>query len=271
MFKISLPANGPKPGYYDAYVGYLRKILDYQGIEYSLEGRAIYNSFIMKIDGKDIVFDFSDYHKFQRDPSQYQTYFKFHYNKQKHGSFKNVYSFTPISFYTWDEFYRIQDEINYTCNNSIVFNMQEPRHNAFERRTFVQDMLKQRYKNNVVLTHNQSQEIYWKTINNCLVHVFVPGARNDMLDRGQLQCMAFGCCTISPHISDSVACDGDLIPDRHYIACDRDYSDLIEKIEWCKHNRKFCVEIGQNAKRLFNETSTPDKLWDWIVRNENVC
>ena len=46
---------------------------------------------------------------------------------------------------------------------------------------------------------------------------------------------------------------------------DKMYSDLHEKIEWCKANRKECVEIGARAKELFNETSTPKKLIEHLV------
>jgi hypothetical protein len=100
-----------------------------------------------------------------------------------------------------------------------------------------------------------------------LVHVCVPGARNDILDRGQLQAMAFGCCTISPVLADCLAWNKELVPGVHYLSCANDYSDLIEKIEWCKSNRDKCIEIGQNAKILFQETSVPSKLLEWIKIN----
>jgi hypothetical protein len=265
MVKIILPESGPKPSYYSSYVGYVKKILEYNNIPYSLEGNAVFNSFIMKVDDIDTVVDFSNYHKYRKDCDKYKACFKFQYSKKEHGHIKNMYSFTKISFYDWNKFYVLRNEIKYTCNGETVFNMQRPRANAVERRNFVQNMLRERYKDEVVTSFVENQESYWKTINNCLVHVFVPGARNDILDRGQIQCMAFGCCTISPPISDCVAYNKELIPGVHYIQCKEDYSDLVGQIEWCKSNRQKCIEIGNNAKNLFEETSTPHRLWKWVV------
>jgi hypothetical protein len=142
--------------------------------------------------------------------------------------------------------------------------MQRPRGGAFERRNYVQKILKTRYGDSTKTEFVENQCEFWEIINHCLVHVCVPGARNDILDRGQLQAMAFGCCAISPVLADCLAWNQELVPGVHYISCASDYSDLIEKIEWCKCNRDKCIEIGQNVKKLFNETSTPKKLLEWI-------
>ena len=100
----------------------------------------------------------------------------------------------------------------------------------------------------------------------CLVSVCVPGQRKDILDRGQFQYMAFGACTISPKLNIMLPYMNVLIPGVHYVECKYDYSDLIEKIEWCRQNRAECIEIGQNVKKLFHAASTPYAIWTWMQR-----
>jgi len=109
-----------------------------------------------------------------------------------------------------------------------------------------------------------SQQQFWNETSSMLVSVCVPGHNNNMLDRGQIQSMAFGGCTISPYLPEVLPFDRRLVEGEHYIMCKDDYSDLVEKVEWCKENRKICVDIGNNAKQLFSETSKPNKLWEWI-------
>ena len=108
------------------------------------------------------------------------------------------------------------------------------------------------------------QVTYWKKANNCLVSVHVPGARNDMLDRAQYQFMAFGVCTISPYLKDVLPHRAVFQPDYHYVECKPDYSDLIEKIEWCKKNRKKCIQIGKNAKDYFIAFCLPRVIVRWM-------
>ena len=101
--------------------------------------------------------------------------------------------------------------------------------------------------------------ISFKLINTASAIVCVPGARNNMLDRGQSQQMAFGACTISPKLVTRLSYHGMLIPGVHYVECKSDYSDLIEKANWVINNRSKAIKIGNAAKKLFSETSTPVK------------
>jgi len=265
--KVILPKDGPKKAYYEAYVGYVLSILKENDIHPLFDGSAVFNLFKMKIDNRPIIIDFSDFYNINlKYYSSEEPYFKFHYCKEKHQNFKNIHSFTGISFYDWVEFFKLRESIKYSCNNDLVIHMQRPRGAAVERRNFVRSLLVEKYGDKCRYDFVENQNEFWKTINNCLVHICVPGARNDILDRGQLQVMALGCCTISPVLSDCLAWNKELLPGVHYISCLPDYSDLIEKIEWCKSNRNLCVEIGNNAKKLFDETSTPQKLLEWIIR-----
>jgi hypothetical protein len=218
-------------------------------------------AFVIVIDNKSILIDFSDFPEENKSVDNFDLCFKYH--KSSLISYNpKVYSFSPISFYDWPQYYTLSSQINYSCNNKRILCNQRPYAGAKERRNLVQSMLREKYKENVdvVLTDQIS---YWRKINNCLTHVFVPGARNDMIDRGHLQFLAFGCCTISPSITDCLPFVN-VQKDIHYIPCADDYSNLEEKIEWIRENREKAIEIGQNAKQLFRNTSIPVMLVTWI-------
>ena len=261
--KIIIPKSGPKPLYYNTHVMYFRGLLDWLKIPYTLEGKIETTKFPVTIDDKRILVDFSDHPDYLDGWDSFDAYFKYHYS-YRHIQHKTLYPFAPISFYNWGQYNRLKPEIKYTCTSNTILNMQRPYAGAKERRNFVQKMLKSKYGDEVT-TSLIDQTDYWKKINDCLVHVFVPGARNDMIDRGHIQYLAFGCCTIAPPITDVFPYNEQIKPDVHYIECAEDYSDLIKKIEWCKQHREFCRCVGIAAKELFLRTCTPQRLWDWIL------
>jgi len=277
MYNITLPATGPKLSYYNAYVGYFRSILDYNHVPYSLDGcinvgEVVFptaTKFLMKFNNKKVVIDFSDNVAHMPDWEKFDAHFKFHYTRSIQGDCKTIYPFAPISFYDWEQYNKLQKVIHYSCNNNVVLNMQRPGGNALERRKKVRNILNNKYGKDAILQPKDTQEDYWKRINNCLVHVFVPGCRNNMIDRGHIQYLAFGCCTISPRITDELPYDGILIPGVHYIMCKDDYSDLLDCVTWVRNNRTRAREIGRNAKELFQKSCRPEKLWDWILEKIN--
>ena len=144
-----------------------------------------------------------------------------------------------------------------------VLNNQAPAGNAIERRNYVKGLLTQTYGNGLDAERHGKEEFY-KLINNASAIVCVPGARNNMLDRGQGQQMFFGACTISPKLVTTLSYNKKLIAGTHYVECKPDYSDLIEKVEWVRSNRDKAIEIGKAARELFLQTSTPEKQIEWI-------
>ena len=108
------------------------------------------------------------------------------------------------------------------------------------------------------------QEQFWLEINDLMVSVFVPGQNNNILDRGQLQYFGFGCCTISPNLPEILAFNTKIEPNVHYLECFNDYSNLVDVIEFASRHRDICIDIGYNAKKLFQNTCTPEKLGEWI-------
>lgn len=254
-----------KPLYQKTHISYFTNLLKSAGcyVEesfYTMDVGAC--AFVVSINGKIILIDFSDFQDVHPLVNQYDICLKYH--KSIDISYpSNVFSFSPISFYNWIAYEKLQSNIRYQANNMIL-NMQRAYGNAVERRKYVKKILidSKFYPN--IFTDILLQNDFWKAINNCLVGVFVPGARNDILDRGQFEYMAFGCCTISPKLTDCIAFEKKLEPDIHYVQCKDDYSDLIDKIQYVYDNKLKAMEIGTNVKKLFSETSMPSKLVDWI-------
>lgn len=255
----------PREIYYNRYVKYMINILLENNVDIKYKGVNIDARYSMTVGSHKIIIDYSDHPAIESSLLDCKAYFKFHC--RTHHTQTNVYPFAPTSFYDWKRYRVLRKQIIYKCNSDIVLNVQKPYGNATKRRNHVRDMLYAKYKpsKNYIYSVDYKQEDYWKLINNCLVHVFVPGCYNNMLDRGHIQYLAFGCCTISPQIVDLLPYDAKLIPGTHYIECKPDYGDLIEKIEWCKKHRDTCVEIGKNAQKLFDHSCTPKRLWEWIL------
>jgi len=208
------------------------------------------------IDGKEIFFDFADDSEYiaKERPS-----FKFHYR----GGEKNMYAFAPPSFYNWDEYFALSEKLKYKAVGYIS-NRQTPYGNGIERRRLTRTILNTIGGGEYKL---MGPSEYLKDMPNCLVSVCAPGQNAHILDRGQFQYMGLGACTISPSLPEILPFNKVLIPGAHYIECKEDFSDLLDKVEWCKSNTQGCIEIGQNAKKLFQETSTPAKVVQWVREN----
>jgi len=254
---IRFPKN-ENTRYYKIHYQYLLNVLS----EYHQIRLVSSPGFILEIEGKSVLIDFSDFNEFDHSPDSYDVCFKYHYNYDVHKHHKNVYPISPVSFMDWKNYSSNLDKIEYTCNSDKIINNQRPYGNATIRRNYVQKLLKKNFQE--VLTRILPQQAFWEQINDCLVSVCVPGARNDMIDRGQLQLMGLGCCTISPLLTDSLCFNSRPIPGYQYIECKSDYSDLVDKINWCKENRETCVKIGENAKHFFQNNCTPKAINSWI-------
>ena len=251
--------------YYASHYRFFFKLLKFLNLDielYNPEPRTD-NSFIIRIKRKHILIDYSDHLMLAAEVNNFDGYFKYHYSKECHSSFKNVYPLTPISFHEWNDYFGLEKFISYKCNTDRILNNQKAGATAKARRTKVREMLKDKY-GNLLDIEITDRKVFWMKINACLVSICVPGAREEILDRGQFQYMAFGACTISPSLDITLPFWRRPQAGIHYLACSPDYSDLIDVIEYCRANRGRCRTIGQRAKELFLSTSTPDKIWKWI-------
>ena len=283
------PAYETNQRYWDIHFLYVLNIFKYLKCNITYSYRP---DFIVTINGKDFLFDYWD--KSDVQPSNLPI-FKFHCVQETN----RVFCFPPVSFYDWDRYYKLEKDIKYNPLSSFwISSRQVPYGDAIERRTMVQAKLQKlvddndrlnkkhgwivkdrdRYK---ILTGFIHQEDYWKEINNIDIAVFVPGHHNNMIDRGHLQYLSFGCLTISPDLPECLPFGKkligydmwpQLIPTRtgcHYLKCKDDYSNLLNIIMW-KGIHSFVhpfVEIGMNAKTLFKETCTPEAIGQWIKQH----
>ena len=216
--------------------------------------------FQVLVDGQEALFDFDDFPTVTTAEEQHEHVFKLH---AQEGHPPSIHSFPVVCFYDWPRYRRLQQHIRYQGDADTIVCRQRPYAGAKTRRTEVQRKLRTHY-GNWVKAAIKPQEEYWSEVSSCLTHVFVPGARNDMLDRGMLQWLAFGACVIAPPIRTLFPFGGSLKDGVHLIQCRPDYSDLIDRIEWCRANREACRAIGAAAKRLFLRTCTPKQTWKWV-------
>ena len=210
--------------------------------------------------------DFFDPTRSYRDIDGIDIYLKYQYSYDE--KYKdNVYPIGPPSGITskddYDNYHTLCDQQIYKATGNIVVNRQVPYRNALKRRSHVQRLLRFEY-GDYTKTRCIPQLDYWKSFEKCLVSVTVPGAHNDMLDRGHIQQMGLGVCTIAPQIKTLLPFKRRLIPNEHYLKCESDYSDLISLVEWCKNNRKKCREIGRNAKSLYDSSYAPSSMFTYI-------
>jgi len=254
MLKIVFPQHNNQH-YWNIHFKYLLSIFEYAQCKisfYKREDAAI----IIKVNGKEFEFNYWD------DSSKFEIklmpIFKYHCIEEQ----DNLFTFTPVSFYDWDLYKRLKKEIKYKAKG-LISSRQRPYGNALSRRHYVQRLLREKFHAGFVF-EQISYQSFLEEIGKCLVGVCVPGFCNNMLDRGHLQQLALGMCTISPNIPEILPFNRKLEVGVHYLRCNDKYTDLVETINWCKKNRNKCVEIGQNAKKLFEDTSTPEKLCEWI-------
>ncbi len=256
---------------YDVHYLYMRNILQAAGCEivevHQPEARYMCGYFFITIDGQKFMVDYSD----GGDAGECEPEvtglpcLRFHCKEKKH----LVFPFPPVSFYDWGRYKHLASLWTYKPGKTVLMK-QRAYCGAEERRNRVRKMLETTPEIACVLDTNweDPQETFWKKGTECAVAVCVPGANNNMLDRGQLQLMAFGVCTISPHLPERLPLINSDIQNLHgcYAQCKDDYSDLIECIEWCKENKEACIVIGQWGKTVFEQFCTPEAVGKWLAQ-----
>jgi hypothetical protein len=274
--KSDVTESGQWHKYYSTHPQYVLNLLLKGGAEVEMVPATYFGcrstvSFDCLIDGHLCKFDFNDHEIIDRTESvKYKAYFKFHYHESHNvaPNEKNLFPFSPVNFHDWDLYNNLKPSINYKATGKVL-NNQAASGAAVERRNYVAKILQEQFPEDLDMTRYPKEEFY-NLINNASAIVCVPGARNDMLDRGQGQQMGFGACTISPKLNTRLSYHGMLIPGTHYVECKPDYSDLIDKVNWVRANTSNAIEIGKNAKKLFLETSTPAKQVEWIKQCVNT-
>lgn len=225
-------------------------------------------TFSCLVNGTQVIFDYADYAtNFGANDTPTLPYFKFHYQNEYHANIRNMFPVGPMMIGPGDQnmfhlYFNLQQTSRSTLNGTIA-NKQIARAGALKRRNDVRNMLQQKYHGKLDTCVNKDQFMFWQQSLNSL-NVCVPGATNNMLDRGQYELIGLGGCTISPNIPTILPWKQQLVPGTHYIKCQDDYKDLTDIIDTYLSNLKLAEEIGNQAKQLFTQYCTPDAYWKWI-------
>lgn len=217
--------------------------------------------------GKTFVVDYSDHFTRNWHKNDNMPYFKYQKSDE---SIKSSIPLGPPIVATFKKgcrlnlYHQIKNRFEYKLPTRVL-NMQIPNGAALKRRSDVQKRLKKEY-GHASMNIKTRQEDFWMAHNNA-VAVCVPGATNNMVDRGQMELMGLGVCTISPALKTQFCYNKKLVPNEHYLLCKDDYSDLHDIIDNALAYPKTSVEIGKNAKHFFESYYTPEKYWQWIVSN----
>jgi len=165
------------------------------------------------------------------------------------------------------EYNHVRRHFNYTPGSQILCK-QLPNGAAVERRNYVHKLLTDNFSD-VDISSNSNQIDFWQTHEQCLASICVPGATNNMVDRGHIELMGLGVCTVSPELYTLFPGHTKLTPDYHYIKCKDDYSDLVDILNHLKNNPNICAEIGKNARNFYDSYYAPEKYWAWVLENIN--
>ena len=104
---------------------------------------------------------------------------------------------------------------------------------------------------------------FWKDSETCLISVCVPGWCNNMIDRGHMETIGLGVCTVSPKPKTILPYRTELKPGVHYLHGKEDDSDLVESSKNLTPAKS--KEIGDNARQLFDDVFVPKKYWNYII------
>jgi hypothetical protein len=224
------------------------------------------------INDHQVIVDYSD-HDYRNWVSEYPdlTYFKYQTSPTSHsgiiplGPPMAVTHLPDIIRSSLREYMELRESFSYNTGSTIL-NKQLPYGNATKRRSHVQQILTQSFKN-VDIEARCHQYDFWKMSEHCLVSVCVPGATNYMVDRGHMEMIGLGVCTVSPRLTTLFPYYRSLIPGIHYIECADDYSDLASIIEHLRNNKSICQQVGKNAREFYETSYHPRVYINWILSN----
>jgi len=165
---------------------------------------------------------------------------------------------------TMREYNHLRHHFQYQPGTQILCK-QLPNGAAVDRRNMVHAMLKENFQD-IDIDANTDQMSFWKAHENCLASVCVPGATNNMVDRGHMELLGLGVCTVSPELYTLFPGRQKLVANKHYIQCADDYSDLIDILKYLAGKPGTCRRIGSNARKFYEKVYAPGPYWAWILK-----
>lgn len=252
---------------------HLKNSAEYAGVEVTIDPKlqkAADNAIEMLVDGEIAVYDYSDYLNLALNSGAYKHWFRFHYVEGYYGT-KNLHSFPPISFLDWKHYYWLEKTVKVGIGQNIWFKQAifegggtlVDKDRCDRRREMASKLRGLDIPNLDTTIWGQNE--YWDRVPECGLSIHVPGSWRHSLDRGQLQMMGLGVCTVSPDIW--TACCG-LRPQagEHYIMLD----DRFVNLEHCLGLPLLTRwAIGTAAKRWFQDHCTPKAIWSYVGRMMN--
>jgi hypothetical protein len=163
------------------------------------------------------------------------------------------------------EYLELKNRFKYTPGSSVLCK-QIPNGAAIERRNYVHSLLKENFKD-IDISTGENQINFWLKHENCLAAICVPGATNNMVDRGHIELVGLGVCTISPELYTLFPWGKKLQPNVEYLMCNDDYSNLVDIIKFLQNTPVRAKEVGINAKHFYDKFYHPIKYWRWIMEN----
>lgn len=282
MIDLVMSENTMRAKYYPAHYYFFIEYARLAGIslKVSTDSPAVFAGrktiddpvFSCTINGRQAVFDFSDFADWDLSVPGVK-YFKF----QAQGKLNpHVIPLGPPMIGTVftrirssvTAYMTLRDSFRYSPG-TVIINKQSPYGNALDRRRLVKQILAENFQHSDISNGKGRQYDFWKSHEHALLAVCVPGATNNMVDRGHMELIGLGVCTVSPRLDTIFPWHKLLEPGVHYLQCKDDYSDLADIIRDAEANKDLCKDIGNNAREFFNKYYTPTKYWQWILENMN--
>lgn len=225
-----------------------------------------------RVNGQQVIFDYSD-HYYRDWKSEFGDVPYFKFQATQHSN-PGVIPLGPpmvggkrrgVRIADLESYYTLRRQWQY-IPQGLVTCKQLPNGAAVERRNLVQGMLRENFTD-VDVSSDTDQLEFWQLHQKCSVSVCVPGANNNMIDRGHMELLGLGVCTVSPAMHTRLCQDRLLVPGQHYIQCRDDYSDLVDIIRDILTDAAKSYRIGVQARKFFDKVYTPRAYWQWILAN----
>jgi hypothetical protein len=226
-------------------------------------GRVEWSAWEVRVDGRPMVVDISDYHTLGPAAAAGNwPWLRFCYTPMWE-PFTRVGSFPVTSFLDWDEYEslsrlpaRIGDMIVYGQRTEYAGEVHEGK---IARRTRVRELLVASFRDRLD-DRWTSVPSFWARAASALATVCIGGTNNNNLDRGQWQLMGLGCCTVSPEIFTAPL---GVRPEAgvHYVRIRDDFSDLGAAIEGLIADPARAAAVGRAAAGFFRDRGVPGAIW----------